>query len=177
MLVIKKVISENQKTENPGLQKDRNSKVQGIEVTRDDHLLKAPRLECFSYHIFCAGIKCKCALSCFSCIQLFAAPWTIACWAPLSMGFFRQEYWSGLPCHPPGDLPDPGMESASLMSPALAGKFCTTSTTWFRYQVLRSNSNFQKIECDWLGGLVVHPLAKERQGTWLTIRHNQYTYN
>ena len=38
----------------------------------------------------------------------FATPWTVACQAPLSMGFFRQEYWSGLPCHPPGDLPDQG---------------------------------------------------------------------
>ena len=43
--------------------------------------------------------------------------------APLSMGFFRQEYWSGFPCAPPGDLPDPGIEPASLASPALAGGF------------------------------------------------------
>ena len=45
------------------------------------------------------------------------------------MGFSRQEYWSGLPCPPPGDLPDPGIEPASLMSPALAGRFFTTSVT------------------------------------------------
>ena len=45
------------------------------------------------------------------------------------MAFPRQEYWSGLPC-PPGDLPDPGIEPASLMSPALASEFFTTSTTW-----------------------------------------------
>ena len=44
----------------------------------------------------------------FSCVQLFAVPWTIACQAPLSMGLSRQEYWSGLPCLPPGDLPDLG---------------------------------------------------------------------
>ena len=55
--------------------------------------------------------------------------WTVACQAPLSMGFSRQEYWSQLPC-PPGDLPDPGIETASLMSPALAGRFFTTSATW-----------------------------------------------
>ena len=48
-------------------------------------------------------------------------PYGLARQAPLSMGFFRQEYWSGLPCPPPGDLPDPGIEPASLMSPALAG--------------------------------------------------------
>ena len=41
-----------------------------------------------------------------------------------------REYWSGLPCRPPGDLPDPGIEPESLMSPALAGRFFTTSTTW-----------------------------------------------
>ena len=50
--------------------------------------------------------------------------------APLSMEFSRQEYWSGLPCPPPGDLPDSGIEPMSLMSPALAGRFFTTSTTW-----------------------------------------------
>ena len=47
--------------------------------------------------------------------------------APLSMGFSRQEYWSVFPCPPPGDLPDPGPESMSLLSPALAGGFLTTS--------------------------------------------------
>ena len=50
--------------------------------------------------------------------------WTIACQAPLSMGLSEQGYWSGLPCGPPGDLPDPGME------PALASRFFTTSATW-----------------------------------------------
>ena len=58
-------------------------------------------------------------LSRFSCVQLFATPWTVACQAPLSMGVFRQEYWSGLPCPPPGDLPNPGIESLSPASPAL----------------------------------------------------------
>jgi len=55
---------------------------------------------------------------------------TVAHEAPLSMGFSKQEYWSGLPCPPPGDLPNPGTEPTSLMSPALAGRFVTTSTTW-----------------------------------------------
>ena len=48
----------------------------------------------------------------------------------LSMVFSRQEYWSGLPCTPPGDLPDPGIEPVSLISPALAGRFFTMSSTW-----------------------------------------------
>ena len=50
--------------------------------------------------------------------------------APLSMGFSRQGYWSGLPCPPPGDLPDPGIEPESLTYPALAGGLFTTSATW-----------------------------------------------
>ena len=54
----------------------------------------------------------------------------IACQAPVSMGFSRQEYWSGLPCLPPVDLPDPGITRASLQSPALTGVFFTTSSTW-----------------------------------------------
>ena len=55
--------------------------------------------------------------------------WNVACQAPLSMGFSRQEYWSGLPCPAPGDLPDPGIKPSFLMSPALAGRFFTTSAT------------------------------------------------
>ena len=69
-----------------------------------------------------------CVPNCFSCVWLFVTLWTAACQNPLSMGFFRQENWSGLPCPPPGDLPDPGIEPVSLMSPALAGRFLTTST-------------------------------------------------
>ena len=52
------------------------------------------------------------------------------CQAPLSMGFSRQECWSGLPCPSLGDLPNPGIELSSLMSPALAGGFFTTSAIW-----------------------------------------------
>ena len=71
-----------------------------------------------------------CMPSCFSRIQLFATPWTLARQPPLSMEFSRQEYWSGLPCPPPGNLPNPGIKSMSLASPALAGGFFTTSATW-----------------------------------------------
>ena len=55
-------------------------------------------------------------------------PWTVTHQAPLSIGVPRQEYWSGLPCPPPGDLPNPGAEPVSLMSPALAGGFFTIGT-------------------------------------------------
>ena len=69
-------------------------------------------------------------LSCFSRVCLFATLWTVALQALLSMAFSRQEYWSGLPSPPPGDLADPGIKSVSLVSPALAGRFFTTSATW-----------------------------------------------
>ena len=59
-----------------------------------------------------------------------ATPWTVAHQAPLSMGFSQQEYWSGLPCPPPGGLSHPGIEPEPLMSPALAGGFFTTNATW-----------------------------------------------
>ena len=59
-------------------------------------------------------------------VQLFATPWTVACQAPLSMEFSRQEYWSGLPFPSPGDLPDPRIEPVSFAFPALAGGFFTT---------------------------------------------------
>ena len=73
---------------------------------------------------------CACVLSHFSRVWLFATLWTIAHQAPLSMIFARQTYWSRLPWLPPGHLPGPGIEPASLTSPALAGRFFTTSTTW-----------------------------------------------
>ena len=56
--------------------------------------------------------------------------WAVAHQAPLSMGFSRREYWGGLPFPSPGDLTDPGIEPASLTSPALAGRCFTTSATW-----------------------------------------------
>ena len=69
-------------------------------------------------------------LLCFSPVRPLAALWTVAHQAPLSVGFSRQECWSGLSCSPPGDLPDPGIEPVSLVSPALVGGFFTTSATW-----------------------------------------------
>ena len=63
-----------------------------------------------------------------SCVQLFATSWTGAHQAPLSVEFSRQECWGGLPFPPPGDLPDPGIESESLSSPALAGGFLTNES-------------------------------------------------
>ena len=82
-----------------------------------------------------------CVLSRFSPVQLFTTPWTVACQASLSMGFSRQQYWSGFLCPPPGDLRDPGIKLASLMSPDLAGGFFTVSTTW---KALYTHTFFKK---------------------------------
>ena len=80
-----------------------------------------------------------CAQS-LSHVWLFAAPWTVALQAPLSRGFSKGEYWSGLPFPPPGDLPDSGIEPASLVSPTRVGRYFTISATreapqtmWFTY--------------------------------------------
>ena len=84
------------------------------------------------WYVTCVHIPacvCACTLSCSSCARLFSTLWTVACQAPLSVGFSRQGSWSGLPFPPPGDLSNPGMEPWSLMSPALAGGFFTTGKT------------------------------------------------
>ena len=61
-----------------------------------------------------------------SSVLVWRIPWTVASQAPLSVGLSRQEYWRGLPCPPPGDLPNPGIKPESLMFPTLAGRFFTT---------------------------------------------------
>ena len=68
-------------------------------------------------------LACACMLSRFIRVQLFVTVRTVAYNAPLSIGFSRQEYWSGLPFPPPGDLPNTGIKFMSLKSPALAGRF------------------------------------------------------
>ena len=75
-------------------------------------------------------MKTAVAANLLSHVQLGATPWTVAHQPPLSMGFSKREYWSGVPCPPLGDLPDPGIEPVSLTSPTLSGGFFTTSTTW-----------------------------------------------
>ena len=71
-----------------------------------------------------------CVLCVHNQVQLFVILWTVAQQTPLSMEFSRQEYWIGLPFPPPGDLPDPGIQSWALEFTALAGGFVTISTTW-----------------------------------------------
>ena len=75
-------------------------------------------------------LHAACMLSHFSRVWLFVTLWTVARQAPLSMGFPRQEYWSGLPFPSPGDLPNPGIEAASPVSLALVGGFFTARAIW-----------------------------------------------
>ena len=77
------------------------------------------------YIYVCVCVHAKSFQSCL-CVIL----WTAACQAPLSMGSSRKEHWTGLPCPPPGDHPDPGTEPVSLTFPAMAGRFSTTNTAW-----------------------------------------------
>ena len=78
-----------------------------------------------------------CGLSHFSRVWLFVTPWTAAHQAPLSLGFSRQEYWSGLPCPPLRGLPDPGVVLMSLKSLAFASGFLTSSATWEAPELMR----------------------------------------
>ena len=84
-------------------------------------------------------------LSCFSRVQFFVTLMTVDCQAPLSVGFSRQGYWSGLPCPPPGDLPNPETEPMSLTPPAMAGGFFTTSAIWETHIHIMHWQTFGKI--------------------------------
>ena len=79
----------------------------------------------FSIKVRASHIVCV-----LSHVRLFVASWTGAHQAPVSIGFSRQEYRSGLPFPPPGDLPDPGIEPTCLMSPSLADGLFTSGATW-----------------------------------------------
>ena len=78
--------------------------------------------------------------------------------ALLFMGFSRQEYWSGWPCPPPGDLPNPGIEPMSLKSPALTGSFFATSATWKAPLITLKT---QKCPYFWLARITVENTYRE----------------
>ena len=106
-----------------GMQKTTPTWIQPVECTKQACVPPRHR-PAASVHLELEAVRaCLVALV----VSDFATLWTVACQASLSMGFSRQEYWSGLPFPPPGDLPDPGIKP---ISPALAGVFFTTSTTW-----------------------------------------------
>ena len=83
--------------------------------------------------------KHECVPSLFSYVQLFVTRSTAACPATPSTEFSRQEYWSRLLCPPSGDLPHPGTEPLSFISPALTGRFFTTIATWEKLPHSRGN--------------------------------------
>ena len=120
-----------------------------------DNLISVSRLHnrkeiiCLRRPIFIVCV-CVCVYEyVLSRVLLFAANlWAVAHQAPVSMEFSMQEYWSGLPSPPAGDLSDPGIESTSLTSPALAGGFFTTHATWVL--CYGSLSNISWILCVWL---------------------------
>ena len=88
--------------------------------------LHEPLNTSFIHHELHSQIFQHACVCLFSRVWLFATPWTVTCQAPMSMGSHRQEYWSGLPFPSPEDLPDPGMETTSPVSPALVDGFFTT---------------------------------------------------
>ena len=95
-------------------------------------------------------------------------PWTVAHQTPLSMGFSRQEYWSGLPILSPGDLPDPGIKPSSQVS-CTAGSFFTTSATWeahlgvlrisHKTSALTIHQLLSFICCSHYGTVLIYPLT------------------
>ena len=97
-----------------------------------------------------------------SCLTLCDPLDYIAHQVPLSMEFSRQEYWSGLPCPSPGDLPDPGIELASLASPPLAGGFFTTSATW---EARKEYSKEENTKQSWVT-LKISCLCTDLGGQW-----------
>ena len=107
----------------------------------------------FLLHLLLNGWFCACMLSLFSHVQRCATLWTVACQVPLSLEFSRQEYWIGLPCPPPGDLP--GIELVSLLSAALAGRFFynyyhCASMNLLKFHIIHSITRWNLIRFYWL---------------------------
>ena len=113
----------------------------------------------FKTSLFTPELHLLLCVKSFSHVWLLVTPWTVACQAPLSMGFSRQEYWSEFPFPSPGDLPDSGIKPMTLRSPMLAGGFFTTEppgkpevhiilpqmAAWCNYTFL--GSSFQNLRC------------------------------
>ena len=112
----------------------------------------------------CIHTCAVCAQS-LSHIGLFATPWSVACQAPLPMEFSRQESWSGLPFSTLGDLPYPRIETASLVSPALAGRFFTTAPP--RKPCIHIYSHVQLFATPWTVAHQAPPsMGSSRQEYW-----------
>ena len=110
------------------------------------------------------------------CVGLFVTLWTVTRLASLSMGFSRQEYWSGLPCPPPGDLPNSGFEPESLISPALVGGFFTTIATWEApHTVCDGTKRAEKCHHRYRVWVTILPLAMDKYWWHYTVLI--YSYN
>ena len=109
-----------------------------------------------------------------------STPGTAAHQSPLSMGFSRQEPWSGLPGPPPGDLPDPQTKPAALTSPALAGGFFTTSATWeaqmYSFMNIRGSGKWEQARTGYFydsllsTGKILAPAAHPLPNPWVPGR-------
>ena len=123
--------------------KNQSSGEKKVEVTLEIYIAahQPPLRVGMSHHLDVMGTFVQSAIQDFcrhtsvhaqllSHVRFFVTPWAVGRQVPLSTGFSRQEYWSGLPFPPPGDLPDPGTVPASPVAPSLAGGFFTTSATW-----------------------------------------------
>ena len=94
----------------------------GLDSPQVEHISSLSLLQYRAHVAYCAQMLSR--------VRLCVTPWTAARQAPLSMGFSRQEHWSGLPCPPPGNRPNPGIKPESRGFPALAGGFFTIGATW-----------------------------------------------
>ena len=132
---------------------------------------KLNRCPCFVLRNCPAAGRLRMLSRCY--IQLFATPQTGVPRAPLSMRFPRQEYWSGVLCPPPGDLPHPGTEPASLSSPALAGGLFTSSATWEAQQAGAFSINLLLPEsCSHLRVIWESGGGRACQQQWLFVLRN-----
>ena len=102
-------------------------------------------------------------------VRLFATPWTVACQAPLSLGFSKQEYWSGLPFPSPGDLPNPGIEPGSpvLQADALPSESpgkCWVPKNWYFWTVMLEKFLESPLDCK-----EIQPVHPKGNQSWIFI--------
>ena len=110
-----------------------------------EYRINMPKINNFFSVFTISTQELKVKVKLLSCIRFSVTPQTVACQVPLSMGFSRQEYWSGLLFPSPGDLPNPAIKPGSPVSPALAGRFFTTEPpgkSLYKCRIQRQNQVF-----------------------------------
>ena len=126
----------------------------------------------YCHSAYLTSMQRECMLSSFRSVWLFASLWTKAHQTPLFMEFSRQEYWSWLPCPPPGNLPKPGIELTSRMSSVLVGKSFTTSTTWEALSCKMSGWMNHKLESRLLGEISTSSGMQMMPLYWQKVKKN-----